>query len=113
MSFQENVKSWVLIDNSLKMNLEKNKALREEKHNLEKNIINEATENNLANATISINDGRLKFLNQKTLPPLSIKFIEECLTEIIPDCEQVTSIVEYIKSRREPKINSIIKRYYN
>ena len=73
------------------------------------------TSNNkkLLNTTLSTTDGRLRFIETKTSNPLSLTFIEKCLHEIIPNSSQVQHILHYIKEKREIKINSEIKRYYN
>tara|TARA_Y100000591_G_C21526015_1_gene541750 strand:- start:268 stop:615 length:348 start_codon:yes stop_codon:yes gene_type:complete len=113
MSFEESIKSWVQIDNQVKMLQEKVKELRDKKNDIEFKIYNYAEDNNLQNAVIEISDGKLKFSETKTTSPLSLKYVEKCLHEIVSDENVVKQIMNYIKEHRETKIESSIKRTYN
>ena len=66
MSFEESIKSWVQIDNQVKMLQEKVKELRDKKSDIEFQIYNYAEDNNLQNAVIEISDGKLKFSESKS-----------------------------------------------
>jgi|TARA_B110000285_G_scaffold95013_1_gene108435 hypothetical protein len=112
MSFEESIKSWVNIDNQVKMLQDKIKELREKKSDVEFTIYNYAAENNLQKAVIEISDGKLKFIETKTTNPLSLKYVEKCLSEIVPDKEIVKQIMQYIKENRESKVETNIKRTY-
>jgi len=67
----------------------------------------------LLNTSLSLPDGRLRFVETKTTNPISLTFIEQCLNDLIPNKSQVQHILKYMKDKREIKINSEIKRYYN
>ena len=54
MSLEENIKQWVRLDDQLKMVNEKAKDIREQKNNLEENILIYVEKNNLENATAKI-----------------------------------------------------------
>ena len=112
-NFQKNIQDWVSIDNKIKKLSLEVKELRQNKNNLTDQIFVYAENNNLENAVIQISDGKLKFQNVKSTPPLTFKFIEECLGDIISDEDKVKSIIKYIKSKREPKYSYDIKRSYN
>ena len=111
--FERNIQKWVAIDNQLKIVNEKAKDLRDEKNDLLEDINIYIETNKLTNASIDISDGKLKFAQSKVTQPLTLKFIENCLTNIINDQRQVTQIMKYIKDKREKKEVSEIKRYYN
>ena len=113
MSFTENIKLWVKYDNEYKEQQERLKKLREQRNLLENNIIEHINDNNLKNATIQITDGILKFGQTKTSSPLTFKYIEECLNDIISDKEQITNIINYIKEKRVYKNTENIRRLYN
>ena len=49
MNFENQIKQWVVIDNQIKQINEKTKELREKRNNLEQNIANYASSNNLSN----------------------------------------------------------------
>ena len=112
MNFEQNIKQWVTIDNKEKQLRDHVKALRQEKNKLSDEIFAYAEENNLEHATVEISDGKLKFQSVKTTAPISFKYVEKCLGECIADISQVKIIIDYIKSNRESKYVSDIKRTY-
>ena len=112
-SFENNIKNWVNIDNQIKALNEKARELREERNDLCDEILSYASNNNLGTATVEISDGRLKFATTRSTAPLTLRFIQNCLQDVISDQESVTKIMKYIKSKREVKTSSDIKRYYN
>jgi hypothetical protein len=111
--FESNIQKWVSIDNQLKLLQEKTKELREQKNQLGKNIQEYTTRNNLSNATIQISDGKLKCVNTNVSAPLTYKFLEKSLGEIIKNENQVNQIMNYLKEKREIKVVPEIKRIYN
>ena len=113
MSFEQQIKEWVFIDNQLKILNDKVKSLREQKTKLNENIITYANRNDMLNSNIQISDGKLKFTNTKVPTPLSFKYLEKCLGEVIRNENQVKQIIDYVKSKREVKSISEIKRFSN
>jgi len=113
MSFEENIKKWVALDNQLKTVNERAKQMRDEKNTLEEGIINYVETNNLNNATVTISDGKLRFVTAKQTAPITLKYVEECLTKCIGNEAQVAKIMAVIKDSREVKYTADIKRYGN
>lgn len=113
MSFENQIQQWVQMDNQLKQLNEKTKELREKKNTLEKNITSYVSSNNLSNSTVQIGDGKLKFANTKVPEPLTFKYLEKTLGEIIKNESQVQLIMEHIKQKRTIKIVPEIKRFSN
>jgi hypothetical protein len=113
MSFEENIKKWVALDNQVKTLNERTKQLREEKNNLEEGIMGYVETNNLNNATVNISDGKLRFISTKQTAPLTLKHVEECLNKCIINKNQVEQIMKIIKDSREVKYTADIKRYGN
>ena len=113
MSFENQIQQWVQLDNQLKQINEKAKELREKRNTLEQNITNYASSNNLSNATVQISDGKLKFANTKVPEPLTFKYLEKTLREVIKNESQVNLIMEHIKQKRVVKIVPEIKRFSN
>ena len=113
MSFENQIQQWVSLDNQLKQLNEKVKELRDKRNHLEENITNYASENNLSNATVKISDGRLKFTNTKVPEPLTFKYLERSLGEVIKNESQVNLIMEHLKQKRIIKIVPEIKRFSN
>ena len=113
MSFEEQVKQWVVTDNQIKLYLERIKELRTQRNDMTDALTTYVKSQNLTHAVIQISDGRLKFHHTKVTNPLTFKFIESCLLECMQNAEQVKNIIKYIKSQRETRSTPDIKRFYN
>jgi len=113
MSFENQIQQWVLVDNQLKTLNDKMKVLRETRNSLSGNITNYAEKNNLSNSIVNISDGKLKFVNTKVQAPLTFKFLEKTLGEVIHNEVQAKYIVEQLKDKRDVKIVPEIKRFSN
>ena len=113
MSFENQIQQWVSLDNQLKNLNEKVKELREKRNSLESNITTYAFNNNLSKSIVHINDGKLKFTNTKIPEPLTFKYLEKTLNEVIKNESQVKVIMEQLKNKREVKIIQEIKRFSN
>ena len=113
MNFEQTIQQWVLLDNQIKIHNEKLKELRNKRDNIEEKLSQHALNNNLTNSTIKTSDGKLKFVNTKIASPLTFKYLEKTLGEIIKNSEQVSAIINHIKNNRECKIVHELKRYYN
>lgn len=114
MSFENNIKKWVTIDNQIRELNDSLKILRDEKNNITNELNKIANENeNYRQAKININGGSLKFQVRKETKPLSLKFIKSCLKEFISDEDNVDKVINYIKESREFSYVEEIKRTYN
>ena len=110
--FKSNIKDWVIIDNEIKKLNEQIRELRDRKGSKYEDIIEYVNTNELSSATIQISDGQLKFQNTNQTSPLTFKFIQKCLLDIIKNEEKVDTIINYIKEQREIKSSIDIKRIY-
>ena len=113
MSFENQIQQWVALDNQLKMLNEKTKELREKRNELEENITNYATNHNLYQSTVQISDGKLKFSNTRVQEPLTFKYLEKTLSEVIKNETQLKMIMDHLKKNRNTKMVQEIKRFYN
>lgn len=113
MNFEQTIQQWVLLDNQIKIYNEKLKDLRIKRDVIEQKLSQHATNNDLSNSVIKITDGKLKFVNTKITSPLSFKYLEKSLGEIIKNSEQVNAIINHLKNNREHRIIPELKRYYN
>jgi ribosomal protein S15P/S13E len=110
MNFERQIQQWVSVDNQLKTLNEKIKELRDSKQQLSSSILSHVEKNNLSNSTIQTGDGKLKFIQSKTVQPVTFKYLETCLKEIIKNENQIKQIIDYIKQKREMKYAFEIKR---
>jgi hypothetical protein len=111
--FDKQIQKWVEVDNKIKKMNAELKSSRELKNDLEKSIMTTVNNKKLVNTSLSLPDGKLRFVETKTTNPISLTFVEQCLNDLIPNKSQVQHILKYMKEKREIKINPEIKRYYN
>lgn len=111
--FENNIKRWVSLDNRIKALNDEAKSLREEKSTINDSISQHIEENHLEKATIKISDGKLRYVTTKTQSPISLKYLESCLSDCINDDSKVKEIMSYVKENREVKETTEIKRYYD
>jgi hypothetical protein len=113
MSFDAKVQQWVQVDNELKKLNDRVKQLRDQRNVLETNLTSYAKTNNMTNNIIKVNQDKLKFVDTKVPEPLTFKYLEKTLGEIIKDESKVQLIMEHIKQKRAVKIVPEIKRFSN
>jgi len=113
MNFETQIQQWVSFDNQLKNINDKARELREKRAILSKSIIDHASSNKLTDKVIQISDGKLKFTNTKVNEPLTYKFLEKTLGEIIKNDAHVKHILEQLKERRSVNMVPEIKRFPN
>ncbi len=111
--FDKQIQKWVELDNKIKKINTELKTSRDLKNDLETSIMTTVNHKKILNTSLSLPDGKLRFVETKTTNPLSLTFVEQCLNDLIPNKSQVQHILKYIKEKREIKINQEIKRYYN
>lgn len=112
MSFSDNIKKWVSIDDEIReLNLQlKNKRL--ERYNILESILQYKTDNNLDGKMIKYNQQTLKFSKTRQYQTITYDYIKTCLNDLIDDGEQVKQILDYIKQKRSFKNVEDIKRFY-
>tara|TARA_Y100000022_G_scaffold155743_1_gene137952 strand:- start:5313 stop:5657 length:345 start_codon:yes stop_codon:yes gene_type:complete len=110
--FQNNIQSWVSLDNRIKNLSQQVKNLRSQRNTLTSNIFTYAESNNLENAIIQITDGKLKFQNVKQTSPLTFRLVQETLLEFFDD-NVTEKIIDRLKNKRDTKYSYDIKRTYS
>ena len=110
---EKSIQKWVELDNELKKNNDKIKEIRNKRNEIEDKILQYVETSNIEKSTIQITDGKIRFVETKQTSPITLSFLEQCLSELISNTEQVEKIMQYIKDKREIKIVPEIKRYYN
>ena len=113
MALQDNIKEWIKIDNEITSLNSRIKELRDSKKPIQSTIIEHIETEELFDATVKISDGRLKFVQQKQTPPLTLKYVEQCLKEKLSNENNVESIMDHIKNSRDIKQITNIKRFYD
>ncbi len=113
MSFENKLQQWIQLDNQLKKLNEEVKQLREQRNTIETNLTTYSKTNNMSDTTIRVNNDRVKFVDTKVQEPLTFKYLEKSLGEIIKNESQVQLIMDHIKQKRATKIVPEIKRFSN
>ena len=106
--FVEDVKKWALLDSQLKIVNEKTRKMREMKNDLADKIVTYMSENK--HEKIRLSDGEIRLYEKKEYSPLSFSYIEETLSKIIQDEEQIDYVINYLKENRDINIVLEIKR---
>jgi hypothetical protein len=112
-TLETKIKRWVELDNKIKLTSEEVRDIRTEKSVINDEILEIVEEKQLGKATVNISDGKLKFVQSKHTAPLTLAYIEKCLSDLITNGKQVEQIMTYIKKNRETKTTMDIKRVYN
>lgn len=110
MNFKEDIQSWVQLDNEISILSDKIRRLKEQKAIISNKVLTSVEEQQLQKATIKISDGMLKFTQTKISEPLSFRYLETKLSNIITDKEKLNQIIQYLKVNRATKISHDIKR---
>jgi hypothetical protein len=113
VEFIENIRKWVILDTQIRTITEKTKVIRELKQKVTTQICEYITEKNIQHKKIEISDGELKMYTKNEYSPLTFSYIEECLTKIISNKENVQYIMKYLKENREIKHSSDIRRNFS
>jgi hypothetical protein len=111
MSFENKIQQWVQIDNQVKKLNEQIKQLRDQRNSLETNLTTYVKTNNISDKIFNLNNDKLKFVETKVPEPLTFKYLEKTLGEIIKNETQVQLIMEHIKQKRTFKVVPEIKRF--
>jgi hypothetical protein len=106
MNLDAQLSQWVQLDNQIKELNERTRILREKRGSLEKAIASSSS----SNQVIQHSSGKIKFVETRVQEPLTFKYLERVLGEIIKREDQAQSILEYIKKKREIRIVPEIKR---
>lgn len=113
VEFIENIRKWVILDTQIRTITEKTKVIRELKQKVTTQICDYIIEKNIQHKKIEISDGELKLYTKNEYSPLTFSYIEECLTKIISNKENVQYIMKYLKENREIKHSSDIRRNFS
>lgn len=105
------IKKWINYDNYLKENSKQIKTIKDNKKQLESNILRSMKTHNIMNTNFKIGNGHIHFKESVTTPSLSFKFIEDSLLKHLPK-EKVSLICDILKEEKDvhKKINYNLKR---
>jgi hypothetical protein len=115
--FERDLKEWVELDKQYDFLQEKMRTIRERKTILLQKISEYAKQRNLENKVINIPSRTgdntkdiIKICSTRVYTPLSIKYLEKTLGDIIKNQGQLEQTIKYIKNKREVKVVTELKR---
>lgn len=111
MSLESSIQQWVTIDDQIKSLNEKLSLLREQKKKTMMNITNYNKQHDIINNPIKLKNNILKVVNVKNQEPLTFKYLEKSLSDIIENKDNVEQIINHLKENRQYKYSTEIKRY--
>jgi len=115
-TFERDLKEWVDLDKQMDFLQEKIRGIRERKTILLQKISEYAKQKNLENKVINIQNrsenkhDSIKICSTRVYTPLSIKYLEKTLGDIIKNEGQLEQTIRYIKNKREVKVVTELKR---
>lgn len=112
MSFVDNIKKWVAIDDEIKTINASLREKRDQRNRLLSSIIQHKTDNGLEGKSIKYNNQTLKFTVTRQYQTITYDFLKTCLSDLIEDDDQVEVMMKYIKEKRDFKNVEDIKRFY-
>ena len=110
MALEDGIRTWVSLDNRIRLLGDELQKLREKRSEAADTVLAEAQDQQLLSSRVRVSDGYLRFARARTTPPLSLKYIETCLSRCIPDAAQSAKIMRFIKEARPVKEETTIRR---
>ena len=110
MALEDGIRTWVSLDNRIRQLSDQLQKLREQRSEAADAVLAEAQDKQLLSTRVRVSDGYLRFAQARTTPPLSLKYVETCLSRCIPDAGQSAKIMRFIKEARPVKEEVTIRR---
>jgi len=109
---QEQVKSWVTMDNNIRDMADSIKTIKDDKSEVQGNITDYIRGHNMENSIIRTSDSDIRFTITRTIAPLTFRHLHTCLCELVENKEQVEKMILHIKEKRPVKENMDMKRIF-
>jgi hypothetical protein len=113
MSLEEDIASWVRLDNEQQLLQAKIRAHRNAKSDLKDKIDHGFTDRGLLKPLVRISDGRLSMVERTVLPSLTLAHVKTSLAQCISDPTTVERLVGHIKATRPMRHQRELRRYYD
>ena len=104
-SLTNNIKTFLLVDDQIRLLHEQLKELKRQKNDAQDNIMAAMIEKKWQNLTIDVGKHEMSMVEKKHYSTMSFSYLEKSLTELIPDKSQVAYVIKYLKDNREVKTN--------
>lgn len=108
-NLEEKLQQWIKVNTVIEEKNNEIKELKKIKNNINTSLFSIIEENNLQNSTFKINENHIRYTTSKQTSPITLKYLESCLMDLIEDETKVSEYMDYIKNNRETKIVNDIK----
>lgn len=112
-NLNDQLKQWLKLDTQIRMANQQIRDLRKEKDAISNSVCEYMKTNGMEKRRIQAPDSRIELYEKKEYSTLTYGFLEKHLGDIIPDDTNVKYIIEYLKSKREVKKSTDLKRVFN
>ena len=116
--FKNDIKEWVMLDNSIIDATNNLKVIRDKKDNISKDLIKYIEQNNLTAVDIQISDGKIKYTSTKVSSQITQKYLKDKLKSYFSSIGTEQSIIDkkamaiydYLVSNRNTSDSIQLKR---
>lgn len=113
VNLNDSLKQWLRLDTQIRMANQQIRDLRKEKDNVTSSVCDYMKTHGMEKRRIEAPDSRIELYEKKEYSTLTYGFLEKHLGDIMPDSDNVKQIIDYLKSKREVKKSTDLKRIFN
>ena len=113
MDLETDISAWVRLDNEQRGHLERMRALRASKTELQARIDAGFSDRGIETPLVRISDGRIALVDRPVVPALTLSHVQIALEQCISDTASVTRLMSHIKATRPTRLQRELRRYYD
>ena len=111
-SLEQDLRAWAQLDNKIRAATAELKTLRTNRDEIGTRVCDTMKQRGIENKKIDTGDSVITLYEKNDYSSLTYGYVEKCLGEIITDKEHVTHIMNYLKSKREVKKSTDLRRTF-
>lgn len=111
-SLEQDLRTWAQLDNKIRAATAELKTLRTNRDEIGTRVCDTMKQRGIENKKIDTGDSVITLYEKNDYSSLTYGYVEKCLGEIITDKEHVTHIMNYLKSKREVKKSTDLRRTF-
>jgi len=108
--FNQLIAKWIQVEDEIKKYNVHLSKLRETRTQLNTQIAKQLIDTKKQDAIIRTSNCNLRLYNTKISSPISFKYLEQTLPDLIDDDGQIKQIIKYLKSKRNVKITTELRK---
>lgn len=111
-ALESDLRAWAQLDNKIRAATAELKTLRTNRDEIGTRVCDTMKQRGIENKKIDTGDSVITLYEKNDYSSLTYGYVEKCLGEIITDKEHVTHIMNYLKSKREVKKSTDLRRTF-